>query len=84
MSASWAKWGWGLIVLAVSLGAAWEIWADRAEDAAEKTKPDVAVETLLPADTVFTPGMMGRNSTRPPGSIPPPTKRSPPRVWMSY
>ncbi len=53
MSARWAKWGWGLIVLAVSLGAAWEIWADRTEDAAEKTKPDVAVETLLPADTVF-------------------------------
>ncbi len=53
MSARWANWGWGLIVLGVSLVAAWEIWADRTEDSVEKAKPDIAVETLLPADTVF-------------------------------
>ncbi len=54
MSGSWSKWGWGLIVLAASTGAAWEIFADRAEDPAENPqKPSVAVETLLPADTVL-------------------------------
>lgn len=53
MSTNWTKYGWGLIVLAATTFAAWEILADRTESAAEKTPaPRVAVETLLPANTV--------------------------------
>lgn len=54
MSANWTKWGWGLIVLGAATLAGWEIFADRlqATDEPEK-KPAVAVETLLPAETVI-------------------------------
>ncbi|MCA9069616.1 MAG: hypothetical protein KDA84_11865 [Planctomycetaceae bacterium] len=53
MSAKWTKWGWGIIVVLMVTGVAWEIFADRTESEKAEKKPSIAVETLLPADTVI-------------------------------